>query len=261
MHTCFRLALAHPRGRPAGLLPLLLYLFQLLDRLFQALDSLPRRALPGRPHPPALLLGPLLLRHRLDHLSRRPQVLLDRSRPPQRTRRTLRADARAVDHHLFQIHQPGLAQQRQQLREQIVQRCAVRRPKIRQRFVADRLQTAQPLQGRMIGALAFDIARRTEALAIGPDPDADQQARFPGGPAGLALKAAQRRGEPVEIESPAEFPDRPRRMVGRDQRLDIDGGVGELAAVGTPQFQHADRRRAGRRAALRRLVRALLKLD
>ena len=109
----------------------------------------------------------------------------------------------------------------------------------------------------MIGALAFDFARRTDALAVGPDPDADQQARFPGGPAGLALQAAQWRGEAVEIESPAEFPDRPRRMVGRDQGLDIDGGVGELAAVGTPQFQHADRRRAG----MRRLVGALLKLD
>ena len=138
-----------------------LHFLQLLQRLRQSLHLLARRPLAGGrgasiggflpriPH----RLHPLLCRFQM-----RPQGLLAMKRLA--TGRGFHL--RPVVHHLFQRNQPFAAQDRQQLREQLVQRLLMVNAKVRQGVMVDLLAPRQPLISRMVAAAPRRATSRAE---------------------------------------------------------------------------------------------------
>ena len=128
-------------------------------------------------------------------------------------------DFRAVQRHPLQRDQSLGAQHAQHLHEQIIQSCLVLRAETGQRPMADRFQTAQPLQPRLKPALPRYLARGTDPAAVGVQPHTDQQPRVRMLAPGVALDRSNLRVIQSQVQAAYQFPKRTRTVVLVDQLL------------------------------------------
>src|ERR1019366_6203985 len=89
----------------------------------------------------------------------------------------------------------------------------------------------QPLQRRLPLRAPRHFPRRPDALTVGINPQTDQKPRIVSGPSAFLFAALDPRVEPLQIEAPDQFPDRPRRMIFPDQLLPVDGPPQHLLAI------------------------------
>src|SRR6202035_1769898 len=100
-----------------------------------------------------------------------------------------------------------------------------------QRPVADRLQPAQPLAARLVLALSRQLARRTNATAVGVNPQADQQLRVGVLPPGAPFHCLDLRVIVAQVQAADQLPDQTRTMIFVDQLLDIDAAQHKLLSI------------------------------
>ena len=93
--------------------------------------------------------------------------------------------------------------------------------KIAQRVVIHRHAAAQPPIRIMAVAEAIHLARAADAVHRGVEPQGDQNLGINGRPPRAALARADRRVERRQVEPFDESPHQPRRMAGRQHRLDV----------------------------------------
>src|SRR6266852_6673957 len=101
--------------------------------------------------------------------------------------------------------------------------------------MADCFQTTQPLQTRFVLALPRYLARRTDAAAIGVQPQADQQARIRMLAPSMALHRSNLRMIESQVQPANQFPNGTRTVVLVDQVLNIDGTQQNLPAINRNQ--------------------------
>src|SRR5712691_10864632 len=109
--------------------------------------------------------------------------------------------------------------------------------------MADRSQTAQPLQSRFILALPRHLARRTDAAVVGVQPYTDQQLRVRMLAPGVALDRSNLCVIESQVEPAYQFPKRTRTVVLVDQLLNINGTQQDLPAINGNQSRSWRRRR------------------
>ncbi len=95
-------------------------------------------------------------------------------------------------------------------------------PEVRKGVMVDGLVGAQPAQTRLVGLHALQRPRRTHPEAVAINPQRGQQAGWRRRPARLAFAAEDLLLETGEIQRLQQRPNRPRRMTGLNQGLDID---------------------------------------
>jgi hypothetical protein len=105
--------------------------------------------------------------------------------------------------------------------------------KPRKRAITDRRQRAQPLKGRLVFAPPRHLARRTDAAAVGIQPETDQDLRV----GVIAPRPPLHRGDggiiPAQIQPPHQLPNRARGVIFLNQPLHLDGAQHHLAAIHT----------------------------
>ena len=125
----------------------------------------------------------------LDLLARLPQTRLQRLASAKRAGAGTAADARAILRDARQRHNPPMQQDRDRLRQQIVERRLMRHAEITQRVVIHRHAAAQPAI-RVVGvAQAVDFARAPHAIDRRVEPERDQNLRIDGRRAGPPSRA------------------------------------------------------------------------
>src|SRR6266852_2118903 len=97
--------------------------------------------------------------------------------------------------------------------------------------MADRFQTAQPLEPRFKFALPRHLARRTDAAAVGVQPYTDQQPRVRMLAPSVALDCGNLCVIQSQVQPPYQFPKRTRTVVLVDQLLNIHGAQQDLPAI------------------------------
>jgi hypothetical protein len=117
------------------------------------------------------------------------------------------------------------------LRKQIVKRRLVASAEVGKRVMVDRLQPAQPRQAGFVFALASDLARAADALAVGIQPQRDQQLRINCWAAGAPFHRSGGLVIQRQIERPDEIPKGAGRMLLIDQPLDVDRPEQQLTAI------------------------------
>src|SRR5712692_201882 len=151
--------------------------------------------------------------------------------PPERLPAGQRFHFRPIVHHPLEPDQSVRTQHPQHLREQLVQRRLMLHAEVRQGVMIHRLQTRQPLIGRMIFAAPLDLARRTHTLAVGVNPQTDQQLRIESRPPRFTFHRLDRRAEPAQVQPPHQLPNCSRRVVGFNQLLHIHRPQHHLPAI------------------------------
>lgn len=131
-------------------------------------------------------------------------------------------DFGSVQRHPFQRDQSFGAQHAEHLHEQIIQSCLVVGAESGQCPMADRSETAEPLEPRFKLALPRRLARRTDAAAVGVQPYTNQQLRVRVLAAGVPLDRSNLRVIPSQVQPAYQFPKRTRTVVLVDQLLNID---------------------------------------
>src|ERR1700680_3938730 len=97
--------------------------------------------------------------------------------------------------------------------------------------MADHLQTAQPLQSRFELTLPLDLTSRTDASAVGVQPQADHQLRVRVFAPSAAFDRCNLRIIETQVQSPYHFPKRTRTVILVDQLLNIDRAQQDLPAI------------------------------
>src|ERR1700691_4174190 len=138
---------------------------------------------------------------------------------------------RAVLHHLFQRDQSFLAQRRQHLGEQFIQLLLLLHTKIRQRVVVHFLQSRQPLESRIKLAPSRHFPRRSHPLAVGVDPQTDQQLRIECRTPAFFGTALDGLIKGPQVQPPHQRPNSSRRMVFADEAFHIHGSPAHLLPV------------------------------
>jgi hypothetical protein len=80
----------------------------------------------------------------------------------------------------------------------------------------DRFQTRQSLQGSVDFASPCDLARRSNAPAVGVNPEADQQSWIQGASTRTAFQRTDWGVERIQVEPAYPFPYRTHRMLFND---------------------------------------------
>src|SRR5258708_20877994 len=101
--------------------------------------------------------------------------------------------------------------------------------------MADCFQTAQPFEPRFVLALPRYLARRTDAPAIGVQPQADQQLRIRMLPPSMALHRSNLRMIQSQFQPAYQFPNRTRPVVLVAQILTIAVPQQHLPAINRNQ--------------------------
>src|ERR1039457_2741831 len=104
-------------------------------------------------------------------------------------------------------------------------------PETGQRVVVHAYAPRQPLQRRLPLAAPRHLPCRPDTLTVGINPQTDQKPRIVSGPSAFLFAALDTRVEPLQIEAPDQFPDRPRRMISPDQLLHVDCPPQHLLAI------------------------------
>src|SRR6202022_1974239 len=142
-----------------------------------------------------------------------------------------RLDLRPVLHHLLQRNQPFLAEGCQHLREQLIQLLLLLPSEIRQRVIVHFLQPRQPLERRIKLAPPRHFPRRSDPLAVGAHPQANQQLWIERWPPAFFRAALDVIVKSLQVQSPDQRPNRPRPMILSDQPLHIHGPPTHLLPV------------------------------
>jgi hypothetical protein len=117
------------------------------------------------------------------------------------------------------------------LREQLIQLLAMLHPETGQGVVVHYFASRQPLQRWFPLAPPRHFPCRTDPLAVGVNPQADQQPRIKRRPPTFFGAARNPLVEAGQIQAPDQFPDRSRRMVFPDQSLHIHRSPHHLLAI------------------------------
>ena len=234
-HVGFRIGSRGARHKTVAILFLLaLHSLHFAHRRFQTTLALPCRPPPRRHLPPGplLLCGRFLL-HQPNLLARPLQVSLQLLLAAEGVAAGMGFDLRPVQRHPLQGDQTFRTQHSQHLHEQIVQRRLWTGTKPGKRAVADPRQRAQPLKGRLVFAPPRHLAPRTDAAAIGIQPETDQDLRV----GMIAPRPPLHRGDggiiAAQIQPPHQLPNRARGVICLNQPLHLDGPHHHLAAIHT----------------------------
>ena len=163
-----------------------------------------------------LLFGRLFL-HEPHLLARQFQVRLQLLLAAEGVAASVGFDLRPVQRYALQGDQTFGTQHPQHLHEKIVQPRLVTGTKTRERAMTDRLQRAQPLKGRFIFAPPRHLARRTDAAAVGIEPETDQNL----GIGVISPRPPLHRADlgiiPAQIQPPHQLPNRARAVIFLNQ--------------------------------------------
>src|ERR1700726_356226 len=143
----------------------------------------------------------------------------------------LRLDLGAILHHLLQRDQSFLAQRRQHLREQFIEFLLLLHAEIRQRVIVHFLPSRQPLERRIVLTAPGHFSCRTNPLAIGVHPQANEQLRIERRPPAFFHATLDGLIKWAQVEAPNQCPNGSRRMVFADQVFYIHGPPTHLLSV------------------------------
>src|SRR5690242_18556983 len=94
------------------------------------------------------------------------QMLFNSLLGAKRALTRVRIDFRTVMHNALERYRVFRAQDSQHLCEQLVQRCPMLDPEVRQRVMIHYAQTGQPLKCWLILATTGDLSRRADTAAV-----------------------------------------------------------------------------------------------
>src|SRR6059036_1474044 len=206
-----------------------LKLLQLLERLLKPLVLLAQRSLSCLSHPLTQLLG-ARISHRFHLLLSLFKVRFKRLMAPKTLIGGRGFNLGPIMHHTLKGDQSLMAEHPQDLNEQSIERLLMRDAKIRQRVIVDHFHPRQPLISRVILTQPRNLARRTDSILIGIDPQTDQHLGIPHRSARFSFQRANLGIEGLHIQLPHQLPDRSHRMLLADKRLYIHRAQQQLVS-------------------------------
>ena len=169
---------------------------------------------------------------RVGHLfARLAQAVLQRPPTPEGGRPRAGADPRAILCHTSHAHHTVVDQDRDGPRQQLIERRAVRHPKVAQRVMVDRLSGAQPAVGVVHLAQFGEAPRAANAADRRVQPQRDQHARVDRRASGTAFASPHFVAEPLQRQLLDGPPHQARPMPVRQQRLKVAHPEAQLPSV------------------------------
>jgi hypothetical protein len=147
---------------------------------------------------------------------------------PERARARAGAHASAVLGGAAEVYQILLHQQREHLRDERVDDLALLAAEIAERVVVDVHAAADPAVGVVQRRQSLDLSSAPFSFAGGVDPKREQDLRIDGWCSGDAVSRLDLRVERRQVESLDHRPDRPRRVILGQLRVQVDAAPGDL---------------------------------